>query len=952
VTVQPVPSTWGDSRIRKMWPFLLLILVIAIMPPLLDRWEAFYRGAGRDGPVVGMVGRMISYADKSIVLVLAALYIWSFGRLVPVLLHLIFSSLSCSVVGAELGLVFWLVYGGLASIGLPGLFWNPNPWSMFQAGLGVTLFLYWMLYLLFVRDYELHRDEPTKQVWVQFVPVFEASGFCRDSGREIDCADNVSRLRWFLAYAGLPGLVALAIPAVLPTVRPGGGPPLVAWPWLAGIVLGVLIVTATAWSRVSTRLHEFWRQLVSRQFHFGRTFDLDPNRIDPRANTRNLLIIVAFLLAASSLESVVGHSLMHRIIPPAFSICVMLGVVATLTVYLATRTWGERCVLGGTVLALIALAGTLRYEVECRDLAAWYPSAFHQIRDQIIPPPPDAPLRAGLVSLERFQDESLPDAPRLAWEKRDALLDRWARSFENSHGRNAENRRPILAVVTTSGGALRAALWTETVLRYLDDKISDFHRHVRLITGASGGMLGAARYVSAHTAQTPEAAHRPNAPDYLTPIAWHMAFRDVFPNSLLPWATYNRGDALEDAWTQYDRGLAQTFAQIKEKEEGGLIPSIVFSPMMVEDGRRLLISNQPLSDLSVNLGTALLGEDDFRPHSLTSPDRDSAHEDDRSPGIAQGHSGGDALAARQRSSRKKEPNNESHDSAAEDDPGEPGIASISAVELFGLLGDKGRQNVRLASAVRMSATFPYITSSVTLPTVPPRHLVDAGYYDNYGVNLAAAWIASHRDWIKQNTAGVLLVQIRAFRNERRLKLLSADVRKSSTNGEPNKTWARIEQVVHSVFRLILGAVNGVKSVLIPFEGFATARGSSMYFRNDEQILDLEAMFKAITGDDQFFRSVIFTCDTEQMDQDKQNVETLNWYMDPKEYARVQHNMEPYDPTRGTGRDRNAMRVKALEGWWRGRQGRTPAAAPARRRSREEPKHAVIPARWLPGRSPD
>ena len=37
-------------------------------------------------------------------------------------------------------------------------------------------------------------------------------------------------------------------------------------------------------------------------------------------------------------------------------------------------------------------------------------------------------------------------------------------------------------------------------------------------------------------------------PDYLTPIAWQIAFRDFFPNSLLPWATYNRGDALEDAW--------------------------------------------------------------------------------------------------------------------------------------------------------------------------------------------------------------------------------------------------------------------------------------------------------------------------------------------------------------------------------------------------------------------
>jgi hypothetical protein len=244
----------------------------------------------------------------------------------------------------------------------------------------------------------------------------------------------------------------------------------------------------------------------------------------------------------------------------------------------------------------------------------------------------------------------------------------------------------------------------------------------------------------------------------------------------------------------------------------------------------------------------------------------------------------------------------------------------------------------------MSATFPYITSSITLPTVPPRHVVDAGYYDNYGVNLAAAWIASHRDWIKKNTAGVLLVQIRAFRNERRLRLLSADIQKSSAHGEPRKEWPRIEQAVHSAFRLILGAASGVKSVLIPFEGFATARGSSMYFRNDEQILDLSAMFAAITGDDEFFRSVIFTCDTEQMGHDKQNVETLNWYMDPREFVRVQHNMEPYDPNRGTGRDRNAVRVNCLEEWWRRREAKARAPAPTRRQHREEQTRAVAPAR--------
>ena len=73
-------------------------------------------------------------------------------------------------------------------------------------------------------------------------------------------------------------------------------------------------------------------------------------------------------------------------------------------------------------------------------------------------------------------------------------------------------------------------------------------------------------------------------PDYLTPIAWQIAFRDVFPNSLIPWATYNRADALEDAWIAFDDGITQTFRDLKNQEDAGLIPSIVFSPMLVEDG--------------------------------------------------------------------------------------------------------------------------------------------------------------------------------------------------------------------------------------------------------------------------------------------------------------------------------------------------------------------------------
>ena len=125
----------------------------------------------------------------------------------------------------------------------------------------------------------------------------------------------------------------------------------------------------------------------------------------------------------------------------------------------------------------------------------------------------------------------------------------------------------------------------------------------------------------------------------------------------------------------------------------------------------------------------------------------------------------------------------------------------------------------------MSATFPYVTSSVTLPTDPPRHVVDAGYYDNYGVNLATAWIVSHRLWIKEHAAGVLVVQARAFRSEMRLKLLSEDIRPSSPIDAGKDITIQspwLKGAVRFFPGLMSVVAKGVQSVVIPLYGLAEA----------------------------------------------------------------------------------------------------------------------------------
>lgn len=133
-------------------------------------------------------------------------------------------------------------------------------------------------------------------------------------------------------------------------------------------------------------------------------------------------------------------------------------------------------------------------------------------------------------------------------------------------------------------------------------------------------------------------------------------------------------------------------------ERKGWRPSLVFSPMMVEDGRQLLISNLDLFDSIHNRGMP------FDP------------------------SAGEQLLSRE------------------------------AVEFFRLFPDA--TDFRVSTAARMSGSFPYVLPAVPLPTDPRRRVVDAGYYDNYGVGLAASWLFNHLDWVERHVSKVAIVQIR------------------------------------------------------------------------------------------------------------------------------------------------------------------------------------------------
>ena len=93
------------------------------------------------------------------------------------------------------------------------------------------------------------------------------------------------------------------------------------------------------------------------------------------------------------------------------------------------------------------------------------------------------------------------------------------------------------------------------------------------------------------------------------------------------------------------------------------------------------------------------------------------------------------------------------------------LKGLNRDELFKIFANEtgyGTDHLKISTAVRMNAAFPLVTPAVSLPTDPPWRVVDAGYFDNYGVSVAAAWVTRNLHWLSENTGGVLLVQSAAY----------------------------------------------------------------------------------------------------------------------------------------------------------------------------------------------
>ena len=84
-----------------------------------------------------------------------------------------------------------------------------------------------------------------------------------------------------------------------------------------------------------------------------------------------------------------------------------------------------------------------------------------------------------------------------------------------------------------------------------------------------------------------------------------------------------------------------------------------------------------------------------------------------------------------------------------------------AIDFSALFKNEDPMNLRVLTAIRMNATYPYLLPSVWLPTKPVIDVMDAGLRDNSGQETTLRFLNVFRDWINKNTSGVLIIQIRS-----------------------------------------------------------------------------------------------------------------------------------------------------------------------------------------------
>lgn len=279
-------------------------------------------------------------------------------------------------------------------------------------------------------------------------------------------------------------------------------------------------------------------------------------------------------------------------------------------------------------------------------------------------------------------------------------LNNWKAKFPNT--------KPKMVLITASGGGQRSSVWTTTVLQALDKRLDKkLLKHTTLMTGASGGLIGSSfyreLYLRDQAGETDmlDKVHINNiSKDILNPMIFSMLVSDLI----------FRFQKFEYNGKQYYKGRGYAFEQTLNDNVGGIM-------------------GKTLNDYQAYEASGLI------PMVIVAP---TIINDGRK-----------LFIGTQRVSYMN----------TTFEPNRYGMRD-RGIDFQTFFANHEPQQLRFLSALRMSATFPYITPNIHLPSHPEIEIMDAGLSDNFGTSDALKYLFVFREWIEKNTSGVVLISIR------------------------------------------------------------------------------------------------------------------------------------------------------------------------------------------------
>lgn len=262
--------------------------------------------------------------------------------------------------------------------------------------------------------------------------------------------------------------------------------------------------------------------------------------------------------------------------------------------------------------------------------------------------------------------------------------------------------KPRMVLIAVSGGGQRSALWTMNVMQHVDSVFEgELMKNTFMMTGASGGLFGAAFYreLAWKNLVPQDKEHLADlSKDVLNPVIFTLLVNDVF----LKLRSFEYGGF------KYQTERGYEFEQRITTNLHGLLDNPISEYRIPEYNAEIpLIMMAPTI---TNDGRKL----------YISPQPTSFF----NTGLERQNS------------------------------------KIQGIDYQLLLKNHHPDSLRFLTALRMSATFPYFSPSITLPTTPKIGIADAGISDNYGISDAITFLHVFEDWIKENTSEVVFITIR------------------------------------------------------------------------------------------------------------------------------------------------------------------------------------------------